>query len=158
MFSCSLRGNLRVAHCKDAGDKSFSADDLLTLFWVLPNPLWYCQPLFGNCQTLSGTAKPFAAIWNQLCSGNAAWRRGCSRDCLDNCRCVEQVSFSNCNLPIPLQLQRKHLLASASTRVSPASIALVISWHMHPTIAAVALLSAPPLRGSIYPEAPDLLR
>ena len=48
----------------------------------------------------------------------------------------------------------KHLRASAMTLSSPSTQAWVTIWHMHPTMAAVEALSAPPDRGNKYPEAP----
>lgn len=47
---------------------------------------------------------------------------------------------------------------SAATWLSPAAAAATASWHMVPTMAAVAELSAPPERGSRKPDAPDLRR
>ena len=47
-----------------------------------------------------------------------------------------------------------HLRASARTLSSPSAQAWVTIWHMHPTIAAVEALSAPPERGKRYPAAP----
>ena len=48
----------------------------------------------------------------------------------------------------------KYLRASARTLSSPSAHAAVTIWHMHPTMAAVEELSAPPDRGSRYPAAP----
>jgi len=40
------------------------------------------------------------------------------------------------------------------TLSSPSAQAWVTIWHMHPTMAAVEALSAPPDRGNRYPAAP----
>ncbi len=67
--------------------------------------------------------------------------------------CIAEVLTDTIMVQCPKPVQGMHEQIGQLT-----SIAVTTSWHMLPTMAATAELSAPPLNGSRKPLAPDRLR